>query len=419
MIRRLKNKIYFFIAGYFGFFAAIRLKKWKPQIAVLTGSNGKTTLLHLIESQLRSKAKYSHKANSSFGIPFDILGLERESFKAGEWLYLFLAAPFSLLKKIPQEKLYIVEADCDRPGEGKFLSELLKPSAVIWVSLGRTHTMNFDSAVLRRDFKSVEESIAYEFGWFLEFAKDLAVINGDAGLMQKQAARSKAKIITVSEKQLASYKIMETSTEFIVAGTAYYFNCLMPKETFYSIAAVNEFLKFLGFKFFPSYQNFALPPGRSSILNGIKNIKIIDSSYNSNFQSCAAVVESFKLYPAKVKWAVLGDFLEQGKEEAEEHEKLAGLIKWARFDKVILMGPRVVKYTYPKLEGLNDIEKFETPKEALDFLQTNLQGDEAVLFKGARFMEGIIEHLLLHKSDVSKLCRREQVWEDRRKEWGL
>jgi hypothetical protein len=83
------------------------------------------------------------------------------------------------------------------------------------------------------------------------------------------------------------------------------------------------------------------------------------------------------------------------------------------------MGPRVCKYTFPKLQKTSAVEKFETPKEALDFLQANIQGGETILFKGARFMEGIVEHLLLDKNDASKLCRREKVWQERRKEWGL
>lgn len=422
MFKRLKYKIYFLVAGYFRFFAKIQLALWKPQIVVVTGSNGKTTLLHLIESQLKNRARYSHHANSSFGIPFDILNLKRESFTLGEWPYLFLAAPFKALKKPYQQKLYIVEADCDRPGEGKFLGELLKPDVTIWTSLGRTHSMNFDSGVGKGKCKSLDEAIAHEFGYFLENTKSLALLNGDEKLMQSQAVRSKAVIKSINARQLTKYRIFENNTEFVIGGVAYNFKCLLPKEAFYAVAQTVELLKFLDMHFYLSFQNFVLPPGRSSFFAGLKNIKIIDSSYNANLQSMAAVLEMFSFYQAKVKWAVLGDMLEQGRQEQEEHEKLAGLISSLKPDKVVLMGPRVCKYTYPKLQALSPntyVEKFETPKEALEYLLANLKGGETVLFKGARFMEGIIEHLLVDKNDVSKLCRREKVWQSRRKEWGL
>ncbi len=422
MLKRLKYKLYFLVANYFRFFAKIQLAVWKPQIIVVTGSNGKTTLLHLIESQLKNRARYSHHANSSFGIPFDILNLKRESFTLGEWPYLFLAAPLKALKKPYAEKIYVVEADCDRPGEGKFLAELLKPEVTMWVSVGRTHSMNFDSSVGWRKFKTVDEAIAHEFGYFLEHTKSLVLLNGDEKLMLKQATRCKCPVKSVHAGQLKKYRIFENTTEFVIGGVAYNFKCLLPKEAFYSVAQTVELLKFMGVNVYLSFQNFVLPPGRSSFFSGIKNIKIIDSSYNANLQSMAAVLEMFAFYQAKVKWAVLGDMLEQGKEEKEEHEKLAGFITWLSPDKVILMGPRVSKYTYPKLKLLMPntyIEKFENPKEALGYLLANLKGGETVLFKGARFMEGIVEHLLLNKDDVKKLCRREKIWQDRRKEWGL
>ena len=70
------------------FCAQIQLFLWKPRIIVITGSSGKTTLLHLIEAQLGNRAKYSHFANSSFGIPFDILGLKRKNLTIDELKYI-------------------------------------------------------------------------------------------------------------------------------------------------------------------------------------------------------------------------------------------------------------------------------------------------------------------------------------------
>jgi hypothetical protein len=59
------------------------------------------------------------------------------------------------------------------------------------------------------------------------------------------------------------------------------------------------------------------------------------------------------------------------------------------------------------------------PGEALGYLVGNLNGGETILFKGARFLEGVVERLLKNPSDASKLCRREAVWAKRRKMWGL
>src|SRR6266403_3974403 len=102
MVARLKRLLYFPIASYFRFFAQLRLRRWNPRIIVVTGSNGKTTLLHMLEAQIGEKARYSHHANSAFGIPFDILDLKRKTLLKTEWIRLFLLAPFQVFKNSPK-----------------------------------------------------------------------------------------------------------------------------------------------------------------------------------------------------------------------------------------------------------------------------------------------------------------------------
>ncbi|MDO8573835.1 MAG: cyanophycin synthetase [Candidatus Daviesbacteria bacterium] len=410
MISKIKQALYFPIATYFRFFAQIQLFFWKPKIIVITGSNAKTTLLHLLESQIGDRAKYTHQGNSSYGIPFDILDLKRETLTLDEWPIRILLAPFKAFRKPPEQKLYIVEADCDRPNEGKFLATLLQPDATLWVSISKSHSMNFE--------KPVEENIALEFGYFLEYTKNLAIINGDAPLIKKQLSRTKAKTVLITQKDLQKYDLRKDKTEFKIKNKVYKFKFLLPRESFYQIMATLKILDYLKLHFDPSFSKFVLPPGRCSVFQGIKNTTLIDSSYNANLSSMKVILEMFNQIPAGKKWAVLGDMLEQGTEEQLEHEELAEIVLKYNLEKIILMGPRVSKYTYPKLK-YPEIVSFINPKETLDYLNSNLKGGEIILFKGARFLEGVIEHLLKNKEDVSKLCRREKIWEKRRSKWGL
>lgn len=445
MIKQIKSLLYFPLAYYFRFFARIQLSIWKPTIIVVTGSSGKTTLLNLIESQLQKKAKYSHFANSSYGIPFDILGMHRKNLTIEEWPYLFLAAPFRAFKKPPLEKLYVVEADCDRPYEGKFLASLLKPNVTLWTNVSRTHTVNFDQLVKNKDFKTVERAIAHEFSYFLEYTSDLAILNSDDDLIKKESQRSKVQTQNVSQTNLNSYKVFKDHTQFKINAKDYSIMTLLPKETSHSIQMTLALLDYLKIKPDYSFSSFTLPPGRCRAFKGIKNTTIIDSSYNATPDGVKSILGMFNQYPSEKKWLVLGDMIELGNEEKEEHEKLADVIASMRLEKVILVGPRLLKYAYPKLKlFLNchpelvsgshssrfempkqvrhdtvQIETFTMPKEALDYLLDNLKGGEVVLFKGARFLEGIIEHLLADKNDVKKLCRCEKIWQERRKKWGL
>lgn len=411
MINRVKKLLYFPIAYYFRIFAQIQLKIWKPRIIVITGSNGKTTLLHLIESQLGNQAKYSHFANSTYGIPFNILGLQRKTLTIFEWPFLFLLAPFKAFKRPYKQKIYIVEADCDRPNEGKFLGSLLKPEITIWLSVSKTHSINFTSL----------DDIAYEFGFFLEYCQNYAIINADNNLITRQLPRTKATTDKIYKTHL-HYEISQAATKFIINSKEYSFKFLLPEDTFYSIYTTNLLLNYLNAKPVDTFSNFTLPPGRSSVFAGIGNTTVIDSSYNATPASMEASLNMYKLYPGKIKWGIISDMVELGKEEAIEHKNLAKLIADCKLDKVILMGPRVLEYTLPGLKEITpklSIESFLTPKEVLDYLKNNIKGGEILFFKGARFLEGIIEHLLKNKDDISKLCRREEIWQKRRKQWGL
>lgn len=423
MIAKLKKLFYFPIAYYFRFFAQVRLSFWKPRIIVVTGSSGKTTLLHLLESQLGNNARYSHKANSSFGIPFNILGLERKTLAKSEWPLLFLKAPFKAFANPFREKFYVVEADCDRPYEGKFLSTLLRPEVTLWLSVSRTHSMNFEREVQKKGLKTVEEAIAHEFGYFIEYASKLVIVNKDVKFIKKQLTRTGAKIQEVSDKDLKDYRILKNRTEFTINKKTYSLNAVLPRDFSYSIEMVDRLISYFKLKLDPSFAKFTPPPGRSSVFAGIKKTTIIDSSYNNSLYAIKSMIEVLKNYPKSPKWLVLGDILEQGNYEKEEHEKIADIIRLYEniLGKIIFVGPRVSEYTYPKLNSqINSrIEKFLLPKDAIFYLLKNIRGGEVILFKGARFLEGVIEHLLLNKNDVGKLARREEVWEKWRKKWGL
>lgn len=422
VVGQIKDILFFPIAYYFAFFAKIRLARWNPRVIVITGSSGKTTLFHLVEAQVGNRAHYSHHANSAIGIPFDILDLHRKTLKPIEWVSILIKAPGQAFKKPYSEKLYIAECDADRPGEGKFLANLLKPEVTLWVSTSRTHSMNFDKLVPEK-YKNVDDAIAYEFGYFAESTQSLLVVDGDSELMTNQLPRTKAKVENVKMDTLTDYKITKDGTEFKTDKDTVRFKNILPKEVFYSVEMARLLTDYLNIPFDKTFKNLELPPARSSLFRGIKNITIIDSTYNANFSSMNAILSMFQEFPAKTKWTVIGDMLEQGKQEQEEHEKLAHLLLKQDTKRIVLLGSRVKKYTYPilkeKLPKDFPLDVFESPKEVLNLLQDKIKGRETILFKGARFLEGVIENLLLDKKEKTLLARREKIWDERRRKWGL
>lgn len=376
----------------------------------------------MLEAQIGSRAKYSHHANSSFGIPFDILDLHRKSLLKSEWISLILKTPFSAFKKVPKERLYVVEADCDRPGEGRFLSELLRPEIVLWISISKTHSMNFEKLVMNKKFSNVEEAIAYEFGYFVEYAKDLVILNGDSELMKNQVNRAKAKLISIKkENNLEKYDVGKDGTHFQIGGKAYRFKFLLPEEVFYSIEMVRKACDILSISFDHTFSKFRMPPGRGSIFEGIKDITIVDSSYNANL-SVESMLFMFGRLSAIKKWVVISDMLELSEEDIViEHKKVANVLNKLEFDRIILIGPLSAKYILSNLINNKIAASFQDTKDALSFLTNSLAGGETVLFKGAQsfFLEGLIVNFLKNKEDIAKLPRRGKAWDEKRKRIGL
>ncbi len=421
MVERIKKILYFPVARYFSFFASIRLKRWKPLIIVVTGSNGKTTLLHLLESQIRGNAKYSHHANSSFGIPFDILDLHRRSLAVSEWIGLFIKAPLQVFMPLPKEKIYVVEADADRPNEGKFLAELLQPDILLWVSTAKTHCLHFDYLVENGTFRTVDEAIAYEYGNFVQHTKKMVIIDGESSLAKKQLHRTKAETKEVHKSVLQKYIVESDGTTFTINDKKFHFSSLLPKELYISLAMCLETIDYLQIPLDQKFTYFEIPPGRGTILQGIKKTTLIDSTYNANLQSIQVILSVFNTLQSNKKWVVIGDMLELGNEEASEHTRLAELLSIGNYEKIILVGKLVSKYTYEQLQKKEQVSAFTSAAAALAFMEKNITGSECILFKGSQsiFLEGIIEHLLADTNDRSKLPRQTAFWKNKRKQIGL
>jgi len=174
----------------------------------------------------------------------------------------------------------------------------------------------------------------------------------------------------------------------------------------------------LGVRMGRTFEHFVMPPGRSSILRGVKETTLIDSTYNANLGSTLAVLRSFKLYPAQgEKWLVLGEFREQGLEARGQHEQLADYLirEQTEVRQFVLISPEMQEWVYPKLRqafGAMRVRAFGTTREAYAWIWENLRGGETILLKGSqgRHLEGIVEGLLADPADSEKLSCRAAVF---------
>lgn len=136
--------------------------------------------------------------------------------------------------------------------------------------------------------------------------------------------------------------------------------------------------------------------------------------------SMASVLDMAKRMHAEHKWLVIGDIVDQGSLEKEEHQKLAKLIADVKPEVVVLVGHRTKEYTAPRLKELGVSAVATTdPRKALTYIERHITGKETLVFKGSQYLEWVIEKLLKNPKDAKKLCRREKAAVLRRKSWGL
>ncbi len=420
IVAKFKKRFYFVGAKYFRHFANMVLKRWNPRIIAITGSAGKTTMLNLVEHEMGDRAHYSHDANSAFGISFDLLGLKGIRGSKLRWIWLFMATPFKGLFKRHKEKFYVVEIDGERPHEAEFLAEWLKPEVTIWVSIGRSHAVQFENVVENGKFKNLEEAISAEFANLPQNTKKLVYIDEDSKIMKTAVKGIKAKVISIKKTALKKYIVYPDSTDFTYGDTTFHFDHPEPKDIAFNLLVLQDLMKYLKIPFKSDFTNVRLAPGRCSYFKGKKGINIIDSSYNAHLISMASILDMVKRMHAEHKWLIIGDMVEQGSITEEEHTKLAHLIADAKPEKIILIGRRTKKYTAPELKklGVSAIATLDTRK-ALQYIESHIKGKETLTFKGSQYLEWIIEKLLDNPNDAKKLCRREKAAVNRRKNWGL
>ncbi len=418
-VTKLKKKLYLSVANYFKFWSNISLKRWNPRIVIVTGSAGKTTMLNLIESQLGAKAHYSHNANSAFGIAFDILGMRGITGSKLHWISLFLQTPFRAFVYSRKEKFYIVEADGERPHEAEWIAKWLRPEVSVWVTLGRSHAVFYEQEVAAGNFANVDDAIAHEFSTIPANTRKLVIIDGDNEKMLETTKNIEAKVVSVKKDTLKSYEVYPDKAIFEFAKHKFVFHDPMPRDVTIQLVMLEKLMKYLNEPINYDLSDFHMPPARSNYLEGKKGIKIIDSSYNAHIISMTTVLDMVKVLHAPHKWLVIGDIIDQGRLEGEEHEKLAQLLLDTKVENIVLIGRRTKKYTYPLLKDEAKVQSFDKPQQALKYLEKNLTGKETVIFKGSQYLEWIVEKLLAHPEDVSNLARQDEAHRRRRASWGL
>jgi UDP-N-acetylmuramoyl-tripeptide--D-alanyl-D-alanine ligase len=443
---------------YFRSLARLQLAKIRPTIIGITGSAGKTSTLHAVHAVLKPhfSTKASYKANSESGLPLNILDLSAERFTAAEWLKLVVQAPLQLLTNWKKYELYIAEMGIDGPHPPKnmaYLLSIFQPKVGVLLNARPMHSQGFDALVSPKNETErkalVSQAIAEEKGRMIAGLPPdgLAVLNADDAFVAKFAGKTRAKVCLFGASEASAIRLI--TAEQTIAGTRFAFetvytpeqesskpkrtaphiriSCTFPKYVLpthfgYSLAAAIGVGQYFGITADQACRNleknYQLPPGRASLLNGINNSYILDSSYNSSAQAALDMLELLHSIAPGRKIALLGDIRELGAVAEQEHATVAQRAA-ELCDSVVLVGPQMQQFALPIIAATKTpVQWFANAKQATKFLQTQLRPKDTLLVKGSQntlLLEITVERLLAHPPDAEKLlCRRGDFWNQQR-----
>jgi UDP-N-acetylmuramoyl-tripeptide--D-alanyl-D-alanine ligase len=294
---------------------------------------------------------------------------------------MIILSPIKYLINWQSYDILILEMGIDSaswPKNMDYLLSVVKPNIAIFLNVSPVHMLNFDSL----------DQIAQEKAKLVNQAK-VAIINNQDKLVKKYTQTKN--IINIIPTKIKFQNFYLPNVYQISFGAA------MSLAQIFNIKS-NDAIKNI-------QENFTLPPSRSSILEGIKNTTIIDSSYNSSPIACAELLKFLSSFKGK-KIAVLGDMRELGNSTPDEHLKIYDqALKSA--DLIISVGPQTQKYFG------NKSKKFNNWWTAAEFIKDQIQGGETILIKGSQntiFLEELVKSILKNPSDSSKLCRQSKYW---------
>lgn len=347
-------------------------QKLKIPFIAITGSNGKTTTKELIKSILSKKNKVlatTGNLNNHIGVPLTILSITNEI------------------------EIAVIEMGANHIGEIAMLCEIAQPDYGLITNIGKAHLGEFGS------FEAVVKAKKELFD-FIRNKKGKIFINSENDLLMSKATDVEKITYGVSEKDFCSclfsdsnpYLKVNYENEIITSQ-------LIGKYNFENVSAAICIGKYFGLnakKIKEAIEEYVPSNNRSQIVQTQKNTLVLDA-YNANPSSMRAAIENFSEMTGENKWLILGDMLELGEYEIQEHKNILELVIGKNFQNVILVGEKFSKAISEMKINFPQQFLFKNSDELVNRVKANPFGKNSslILIKGSRGikLENIVEYL--------------------------
>ncbi len=337
----------------------------------ITGSNGKTTTKELIHAVL-SQEKQTH---ATYGNLNNHIGV-----------------PLTLLRMPPNTEIGIIEMGANQPGDIAELCEIARPNLGLITNIGKAHLERLIS------LEGVMQTKGALYDSVMDNSGKIFVNQNDRRVTKLGTGKSIA--LTYGHKSAHIYgKILSTQLsgmdiELVNVNWKQSIRMKTHLSGMYNLlnieaaVAVGAYLGISIDSIIAGISSYVPQNQRSQVLFW-NEIAFWMDAYNANPSSMRAAVDHVFQIPGRKVALVLGDMLEVGKNERQEHEDLGRYIASQNPFVVIGVGP-LMKYMvdqYPgKAEWFQDID---TGKMGIRRLIRNA---DLVLLKGSRGMK--LEKLL-------------------------
>ena len=450
----MKRYLILFVLYYFRYFAKVALKNNRPVVIGVAGSVGKSSLKNALHGIVSKHGKtIALSGNSETGIPLSILGLSANDYTYKDWIVNIVKAPFRT-NSLKGYKYLIAEMGIDDPYPPKnmdYLLSIIRPDIAVSLNVSATHTMQFEKAIpdpKKRTLRNLIDAIAFEDTKIITKSNcGIGIYNADNEFILKYIEKYKkenpdAQLKSFGSKKtdsitLISYEVKLNKTKFtfrlneknVREFTLTFKNFCLPKAystTFEAAILASRSLK-IPLKVIQEglEENFSLPKGRATLLKGVKNSTIIDSSYNASKESMITfleLLENLKKQTKRPAVFVFGDMRELGAAAREEHEKVAQYAE-SIANYIYTVGPQTHEYAIPVFKNSNRRIYKDSSKNSVQLglhLKESLPENAIILFKGSQneiFLEESVKFILENQNDEKKLCRQSEYWKNKKAQY--
>ncbi len=414
--------------------ALARVNRERPVVVAITGTIGKTSVKELVAEVLKLTGKPVFKTpgnlNTNSGVPLALLGYIEPPSSALGWLGAALKAltpPKTKGFKAGVRPYFVLEYSSDATGDIPYLVGKIAPDISIVTAITPAHMQgyaNFDE--LRQEKLSIfaglqpgglalvnaddpEQSVlplSPHAAGYTSLRYGLRERNDQSVWATNLALTAQGLACTLHYKKDGKEQSLPLTTQLLsepqLSGVLA--AALVALHQGVELAALKECL-----------ESYVLPPGRGRLLQGVRDITIIDETYNASPASVVSALNSLKELGASLKRrrvAVLGRMNELGDTAEQYHLEIAAAAATA-CDAVVFVGQYAdLMREKAVASGMKpeSITVFSDTKSVCDKAEQVTRKGDIVLVKGSQNgvrLEQFVKRIMLHPELASKLLVRQ------------